>query len=209
MTGMLHEKLAETLDKAATDSTTPLYQFIVGPQGSGRTTQARDYAAEIVARGFGNKTMDRNDFATISFTNLTDTPLVVSTLADALGGVLIVEGLAGTGGAPSSAQKVLHDRVIGAIDKRLTTIVFTSSPRDLADALRDMPELGKRLRTTINLTQTFTPGEIEAYKTDKAAGEMRRRRIAEWKTARDEDLHPKERHAAPQTARFTKPGAAS
>lgn len=205
---LLHEKLTETLDKAAADSATPLHQFIVGPAGSGRTTQAQDYAAEIVTRGFGNQTMDRKNFATISFAGLTDTPLVVSTLLDAVGGVLIVEDLKATGGTLSSAQKVLHDRVIGAMDKRLTTIVFTSGPRDLAAALREMPELGKRLRTTINLSHTFTPDEIAAYKADKSAGELRRRRIAEWKTARDEDLRPKERHAAPQTARFTKPGAA-
>ncbi|MDF3023674.1 MAG: hypothetical protein K0R10_1035 [Alphaproteobacteria bacterium] len=201
---MLHEKLTEMLDRAATDNATKLHQFIVGPAGSGRTTQAAAYAAELIARGFANQTRSRKDFATVSFDNPGDVSAVTKLMGEAAGGVLIVDHFKPRHDI-EDGQKLLHNRLVRAIDQQTTTVVFISTPADLAEALRNMPEISQRLRTTINMPKTFSPDEIAAYHHDLKEGDRIRQRIAEWKAARDEDLRPKERHAAPQTARFVKP----
>ncbi len=202
---MLHEKLTQTLDKAAAETETKLHQFIVGPAGSGRTTQAEAYAAEMVARGFANQTRSRKDFETVSFDNPGDVNAVTKLMGDATGGVLIVEDFR-TRHDRDDGQKLLHNRLVRAIDQQTTTVVFISTPADLAEALRNMPEISARLRTTINMPKAFTPEEIAAYHFDRKEGDRNRQRITEWKEARDEDLRPKERIAAPHTARFVKPG---
>ncbi len=203
----LHEKLTETLDRAAADTGTKMHQFIVGPAGSGRTTQAQDYAAEMIARGFANQTRSRKDFEIVPFDNPGDVSAVTKLMGDATGGVLIVENFRARHDS-NDAQKLLHNRLVRAMDQQTTTVVFISTPSDLAEALRNMPEISARLRTTVNTPKTFTPEEIAAYHHDQKEGDRNRQRIAEWKEARDEDLRPKDKIAAPHTARFVKPGGA-
>ncbi len=200
---MLHEKLTEMLDKAAANTGTKMHQFIVGPAGSGRTTQAQGYAAEMIARGFANQTRSRKDFETVSFDNPGDVNAVTKLMGDATGGVLIVENFRPRHDG-DDGQRLLHNRLVRAIDQRTTTIVFISTPADLAEALRNMPEISQRLRTTINTPKTFTPEEIAAYHDDLKEGDRIRQRSAEWKEARDEDLRPRAELTAPKTARFRK-----
>lgn len=204
---MLHEKLAQALDRAAAETETKLHQFIVGPAGSGRTTQAEAYAAELIARGFANQTRSRKDFETVSFDNPGDVSAVTKLMGDAAGGVLIVDNFKPRHDM-EDGQKLLHNRLVRAIDQQTTTVVFISTPSDLAEALRNMPEISARLRTTVNTPKTFTPDEVAVYHHDLREGDRNRQRIAEWQEARDHDLRPKEKIAAPQTARFTKPGGA-
>lgn len=202
---MLHEKLTEMLDRAAATGT-KLHQFIVGPAGSGRTTQAHNYAAELIARGFASQTRSRKDFETVSFDNPGDVNAVTKLMGDAHGGVLIVENFRSRHDR-DDGQKLLHNRLVRAIDQQTVTVVFISTPAELAEALRNMPEISQRLRTTINTPKTFTPDEIAAYHYDLRADERARQRIAEWQAAKDHELRPKDKIAAPHTARFTKPGS--
>lgn len=203
----LNEKLTETLDKAATETETKMHQFIVGPAGSGRTTQAQAYAAEMIARGFANQTRSRKDFETVSFDDPGDVNAVTKLMGDATGGVLIVENFR-TRHDGDDGQILLHNRLVRAIDQQTVTVVFISTPPELAEALRNMPEISQRLRTTVNTPKAFTPEEIAAYHYDLKEGDRNRQRRAEWKEARDEDLRPRDKIIAPHTARFVKPGGA-
>lgn len=203
----LHEKLIEMLDRAAADTGTKMHQFIVGPAGSGRTTQAQAYAQEMIARGFANQTRSRKDFDTVDFDNPGDVTAVTKLMGDATGGVLIVENFRKRHDR-DDGQKLLHNRLVRAIDQQTVTVVFISTPAELAEALRNMPEISQRLRTTVTTPKTFTPEEIAAYHYDLKEGDRNRQRIAEWREARDEDLRPKDKIAAPQTARFVKPRGA-
>lgn len=203
----LHEKLTETLDRAARDTGTKMHQFISGPAGSGRTTQAQAYAAEMIARGFASQTRSRKDFQTVDFSNPGDVTAVTKLMGIATGGVLIVENFKPRHDR-DDGQKLLHNRLVRAIDQRTVTVVFISTPSDLAEATRNMPEIAQRMRTAISMPKTFTPEEIAAYHYDLHADERARQRIAEWQEARDHDLRPKDKIAAPHTARFTKPGTA-
>ncbi len=203
----LHEKLTETLDRAALDSGQKLHQFIVGPPQSGRTTQAEAYAAVLIARGLARQTRSRKDFETVSFDDPGDINAVTKLMGDATGGVLIVDRFRKRHDI-DDGQKLLHNRLVRAIDQRTATVVFISTPADMAEALRNMPEIAQRLRTTVNTPKTYTPEETAAYHYDLQADERSRQRIAEWQEAKDRDLRPREKITAPQTARFQKPGGA-
>ncbi|HYD18922.1 MAG TPA: ATP-binding protein [Patescibacteria group bacterium] len=203
---MLDEKLQNTLNAAGANTATPLHQFIVGPPQSGRTTQAEAYAQALVARGWAGNAQNGAAFYTLSFRDVNSPSDVAEAFAAAMGGVLVIDHLAGTIGAATAAQQALRARMIEAFDLKQLTLVFISTPRDLADAMREMPELSQRLRTTVNMPHTLSPAEIAQYHADTAASDLRRRRIAEWKIAKDQDLRPQDRIAAPHTARFTRPG---
>lgn len=204
----LHEKLTEMLDRAAADTGTKMHQFITGPAGSGRTTQAQNYAAEMIARGFANQTRSRKDFETVDFDNPGDVTAVTKLMGDAAGGVLIVENFQPRHDR-EDGQKLLHNRLVRAIDQRTVTVVFISTPAVLAEALRNMPEISQRMRTSINMQKTFTPDEIAAYHYDLQTDERARQRLAEWREAKDHDLRPKDKITAPKTARFRKPQGAA
>lgn len=203
----LHEKLSLKLTVAALDSGQHLYQFIVGPPQSGRTTQAEAYAAALIAHGLSGQTRSRKDFETVSFDSPGDVNAVTKLMDDAAGGVLIVDRFRQRRDN-DEGQKLLHNLLVRAIDQRTTTVVFISTPAEMAEVLRSAPEISDRLRTTINMQKTFTPDEIAAYHHDRQQGDSTRRRIAEWREAKDRDLRPRKKITAPQTARFQKPGGA-
>ncbi|HYD18921.1 MAG TPA: hypothetical protein VEF76_10625 [Patescibacteria group bacterium] len=192
-------ELQESVDRATRGSFKGLHQVIAGPSPSGKTTQARAYIEALRQKGSSGNTA--------IFTNAVDWRNtawmdIENAFKNAKGGVLVIDELEK---AEPAFQRIVTTRATQAIEDGDTLLIFTGAP-EILDVIRGYPGLHRRLNAPIVLTRQFTEDDMEEFSIQRQQIENQRRtaalRQAEWKEAKDEDLRPHKKMAAPKTARF-------
>lgn len=202
----LHAELQAAVDKAQPDDLRGLHQVILGPERSGKTTQAQDYVTALAKKGRVSKMLQRDP------RDLRLVGAAAQMFSDAKGGALILDALEQ---ADPALRREILAHAVRAISDNDTLIIITGAISLENDIDMD-PGLKRRMNTPIMLDRSFTQAEMLAHDAAKVAERtardeahrretMRAQRLAEWKTAKNEDLQPHKSHVAPKTARFRKP----
>lgn len=192
--------------QAASDRATPgdfsgLHQMLLGPSPSGKTTQVREYIEALREKNVLTKT---SMFASAAHWRDSDWQSVADAFEHAKGSILVLDELEK---ADARIQQMVAHKMVKAMSDNDTLIVVTGAVS--LENLKDLDAgLASRMNPPIILTHKFTTDEIEQYKIDKTSvihGKTQMDpRIAEWRAAKDADLRPRRRFAAPNTARFSK-----
>ncbi len=201
----LHPELQTAVDNAKQGDLRGLHQAILGPERSGKTTQAHDYATALAAKTGISKMLQR-DVRDLKFVGS-----AAQMFADAKGGALILDELEK---ADATLRREILSYAVRAISDNDTLIIITGAISLENDIAMD-EGLKRRMNEPIMLDRSFTQAEMTAYNAAEAAKHaardeehrkvaMRAERLAEWKAAKNEDLRPHQSHAAPKTARFRK-----
>jgi len=130
-------------------------------------------------------------------------------LQQAKGGAILIEEL---DKATDEMLRAAVTQIVRTTAKNDTLVIVMGQP-SLTSIYQMNTQLEKRLNKPIILTHKLTPDEREEFNMQKNAADNARRqkalaaqqRVEEWRTARDEDLRPRSKLAAPKTARFRKP----
>ncbi len=210
-------ELQASVDNAVKGSHRGLHHAILGPSPSGKSTQARAYADALAAKGFDGK-LHILEPAGLKFFGQS-----IGIFQQAKGGIIIIDELERL---PDPFKKEVLQGAMHAIAHDKTVVIFTGAASLERDILDSDPGMTHRLNKPIILTQQFTQQEMDDYHAaeklaeierqkpaeqrqreaaEKRMAEVAAQRRAEWKAAKNEDLQPRKKMAAPKTARFSKP----
>ena len=202
----LHPELQLAVETATQGNLRGLHQMILGPSRSGKTTQAHAYVGALAAKGFERKLVE---FNTSDLKFVGDTGKI---FAAAKGGAIIIDELEH---ADSTQRREVLQHIVRAISDGDTLVVLTGAI-SLENDMEMDPGLSRRMSKPVMLDRQLTRPEMEAFdnarraeheaaERERQVRELRAQRVAEWKTAKNEDLQPRQPHSAPGTARFRKP----
>lgn len=193
------QELQDAVDAAQSGNISGLHQTVIGPPGSGKVFYAGKYAKALQEKGIaaGWQQIDAGVLQLFAGQRLSDK-------FRGAGGIVVIDDL-------DKAEKTMRDalvaEIIATIDRRDTVVILTGAP-SLENFISRDTALAARLPVAINVEQISSEQIARAEAVRKAHAQRekeRAQRIADWKTAKDEDLRPKTPIAAPRTARFRKP----
>lgn len=200
-------ELQAAVDNAQAGDLRRLHQMILGPAPSGKTTQAHEYAEALAAKGLGGK-LSLIDTSSIQYVGSAG-----KIFKEAKGGTIIIDELEKT--IPTLRNEILA-HIVRAISDNDTLVIITGAISLENDIAMD-PGLQRRMvNKPVLMERQFTREEMNTFNAERRAAraardeeEQRRlqraQRLAEWKSAKTEDLRPVKPITAPKTARFRKP----
>ena len=200
-------ELQSSVDTAGASGIAGLHRVILGPSPSGKTTQAHEYIAALQAKGIGISHVASINVA--DWSGWGDFQDLGHCLQKAKGGAILIEEL---DKATDEMLRAAVTQIVRTTAKNDTLVIVMGQP-SLTSIYQMNTQLEERLNKPIVLTHKLTPDEREEFNMQKNAADNARRqkalasqqRVEEWRTARDEDLRPRSKLAAPKTARFRKP----
>ncbi len=221
----LHETLERTLDAAErqmrmanffkkSKSQLELNQFIAGPPGSGKTTQAFEYIAQM--HDVGLITNEVPSYFYCSNGRVEDLAKTISSMPD--GGAMIFDDFS-TQFLNAPQYKHVLGFIVQATAKGVVIVLGDKAP--LERASMDDPGVQRRFPSIVQLTKAYTPDEQTAFHAAKSSSERVprpnlsvriekarvERLILAWKNATADDFILKKAAKPLKTVRFTTPKA--
>lgn len=189
---------------------TMLHKIILGPPQSGKSTEARGYARELLAEGF-----IKNPPIEIDVSQAYSDQQIQQFFNAAEGGMIIIKNPQAT-----TRQETLVARLERAIEKDESIVVLLGPEDGVHSFLKVNPDLSRRLNldtppaVILTTEKTYTPeeqalfaaGQDDAWK--QSEKDRRSRKIlAEWQEMKDFDVTVGREVVAPGKAAFAKRAA--